>query len=209
MRIPKVLMLCERKLGAFVLRMLSYTLKFDIVNRPEDKMKCVYAFWHRNLLLMLLHRIGSDACVVVSSSQDGELIAGPIEELGIKTARGSTTRQGSQAYRTILKMAKERQIGITPDGPRGPSKVIQQGVIHIAYMAKIPIIAVALDADKEWLFNSWDKFRFPKPFSKVTAIYGDPYYISSKDEIEVASDKLSGIFSNLEQHLLSNKKSRS
>jgi len=158
-------------------------------------------FWHRDVLLMILHRIGSDACVVISASQDGELIAGPVEELGVKTARGSTTRKGSQAYRTILKMAKERQLAITPDGPKGPSKVIQPGVAHIAYMAKIPIVAVAMHSSREWLFNSWDKFRLPKPFCTITAIYSDPVYIKEKDELDSAPDNLRIIFNNLEAKL--------
>jgi lysophospholipid acyltransferase (LPLAT)-like uncharacterized protein len=150
---------------------------------------------------MLLHRIGSDACVVISASQDGELIAGPVQELGVKTARGSTTRKGSQAYRTMLKMAKERQLAITPDGPIGPLKVIQPGVTHIAYMAKVPIVAVALHANREWLFNSWDKFRLPKPFCTITAIYSDPVYINDKDELEDVPNNLKIIFNNLEAKL--------
>lgn len=208
MKLPKYLIHCERKLGALLLKLLYLTLKFDISNVPDDDFKCVYFFWHRDLMLMLLHRIGSNACVVVSSSQDGELIAGPIEELGMKTARGSSTRNGSSAYRKLLQMAKERQIGITPDGPKGPSKIIQPGIIHVAYMAKVPIIVVALTADREWVFNSWDRFRVPKPFSKITAIYSEPIYISHKDDIEIAEKHLYDAYNGLESQLPEHKKNR-
>lgn len=201
MKIPPWLMYCERKLGAALLKLLARSITFDIVNKPPDDFKCIFMFWHRDILLMTLHRIGSDACVVISSSQDGELIAGPVEELGFRTARGSTTRQGSQAYRTILKMAKERQLGITPDGPKGPSKVIQPGVAHVSYMAKVPVVAVALHADKEWTFNSWDKFRLPKPFCRITALYSEPYHINSKDELDDAPARLKSLFTSLEQSL--------
>jgi len=201
MKIPKWLMFCERKLAAKLLKLLSKSLKYNILNKPNDDDKCIFMFWHRDLLLMLLHRIGSDACVIVSASQDGELIAGPIEELGVRTARGSSTRQGSQAYRKLLTMAKERQLAITPDGPKGPSKVIQEGVAHIAYMARIPIIAVALHCDKEWVFNSWDKFRLPKPFSTITAIYSNPFYINTKEDIYNAIPRLTELFQQLEKQL--------
>lgn len=194
-------MRCERKFGAFMLRQLRKSIRFEIVNQPPDDFRCIFMFWHRDILLMTLHRIGSDACVVISASQDGELIAGPVEELGFKTARGSSTRQGSQAYRTILKMAKERQLGITPDGPKGPSKSIQPGVTHIAYMAKIPIVAVAQHASREWVFNSWDRFRLPKPFCTITAIYGTPIYITEKEEFDNAPEKLKTIFDDLESLL--------
>lgn len=201
MKIPLWMMRCERKFGAFMLRQLRKSIRFEIVNQPPDDFRCIFMFWHRDILLMTLHRIGSDACVVISASQDGELIAGPVEELGFKTARGSSTRQGSQAYRTILKMAKERQLGITPDGPKGPSKSIQPGVTHIAYMAKIPIVAVAQHASREWVFNSWDRFRLPKPFCTITAIYGTPIYITEKEEFDNAPEKLKTIFDDLESLL--------
>ncbi len=201
MKFSPWMMRCERKLGAALLRLLRCTIRFSVINQPPDDFKCIYMFWHRDLLLMTLHRIGSDACVVISSSQDGELIAGPVEELGFRTARGSTSRNGSQAYREILRMAKERQLGITPDGPKGPSKVIQPGVAHISYMAQVPIIAVAQTASREWLFNSWDRFRLPKPFCTITAIYSEPYYIKTKQELETAIPALQEIFNNLENKL--------
>lgn len=201
MKIPRWMFYLERKLGANLLLLLRKTIKFSVINMPSDDLRCIFMFWHRDILLMTLHRIGSNACVVVSSSQDGELIAGPVEELGFKTARGSTTRQGSHAYRKILRMAKERQLGITPDGPKGPSKIIQPGVVHIAYMAGIPIVAVAQHASHEWVFNSWDRFRLPKPFCKITAIYSEPVYINSKEDLASVPQKLSEIVAKLEQQL--------
>ncbi|MFB3844339.1 MAG: lysophospholipid acyltransferase family protein [Candidatus Cloacimonadaceae bacterium] len=201
MKIPSWLMHCERKAGALFLRCLAKTIRFNIINKPPDDFKCIFMFWHRDILLMTLHRIGSDACVAISSSQDGELIAGPVEELGFVTARGSTNRQGSNAYRMMLRMAKERQLGITPDGPKGPSKVIQPGVARIAYTAQVPIIAVAMHADREWIFHSWDKFRLPKPFCTVTAIYGEPFYIKTREELDNAIPALTNLFAELEEKL--------
>ncbi len=201
MKFSPLFMKIERKVGAVALKLLSVTIRYKIINKPSDQLKCIFMCWHRDILLMFLHRIGSDAGAVISSSQDGELIAGPVEELGVKTVRGSTTRQGSQAYRAILKMAKERQLAITPDGPKGPPKVIQPGVLHIAYIAKIPIIPVALHANREWVFKSWDKFRVPKPFCKITAIYGAPFFIREKSELETSTQELSDIVNVLEKEL--------
>ncbi len=201
MRIPSWMMRVERKLAARLFRLLAKSIKFEIINKPDDSFLCIFMFWHRDMIPMTLHRIGSNACVLVSPSQDGELIAGPIEELGFITARGSTTRQGSQAYRTVLRMARERQLGITPDGPKGPSKVIQPGVIHISYMAKVPIVPVALHASREWVFNSWDRFRLPKPFCKLTAIYGEPHFVNSKADMESAPTQLKAMMQGLEAKL--------
>ncbi len=183
----------ERKFAAFILRLLDKTLSYDIRNEYPNEFKCIYMFWHRNLLLLALYRIGNPVAVMVSSSQDGELIAGPIEELGLITVRGSTTRQGSAAIRKMLKLASRYQLAITPDGPKGPSQKIQPGIIYIAYLAKIPIIPVTASASREWIFNSWDRFRLPKPFSRITVTFGEPVFITNIHDLQASLNLLQDI----------------
>ena len=124
--------------------------------------------------------------VMVSASKDGELIAGPSAKMGYTVVRGSSSRQGSQALKEMLRYAKTMPVAITPDGPRGPVGTINPGLFHIALLAKIPIVAVACDSNREWIFNSWDKFRFPKPFARVKIMYSVPIYIRSKADIPKA-----------------------
>lgn len=147
-------------------------------------------FWHRNLLLMTLQRIDQGAAVMVSSSKDGELIAGPLSELGYIPVRGSSSRKGSMAMREMIRMSKTISLAITPDGPKGPCYTFHPGLFQIAYLAKIPIVAVAVNANKEWLFNSWDKFRFPKPFAKLTMIYSDPIWVNNKEDIAIVEETI-------------------
>jgi lysophospholipid acyltransferase (LPLAT)-like uncharacterized protein len=86
----------------------------------------------------------------------------------------------------MLRYAKTIPVAITPDGPRGPVGTINPGLFYIALLAKIPIVAVACDSNREWIFNSWDKFRFPKPFARIKVVYSDPIYVRSKAEIPEA-----------------------
>ncbi|HOD60004.1 MAG TPA: hypothetical protein PKH17_04600, partial [Candidatus Syntrophosphaera sp.] len=72
---PEILMPLEAILGAGLLKLLRATLRITVQNQPSDDFRCVYAFLHRNLLLLTLHRINSQIAVMVSSSKDGELIA--------------------------------------------------------------------------------------------------------------------------------------
>jgi len=174
-----------KKSAACLLRMFKLTMRFEVHNQPQQE-PVLYAFWHRNLIYCCLQRAGDPIAVLVSASKDGDLLAGPVEELGFTTVRGSSSRQGSQALKEMLRHARKYSVGITPDGPRGPVGTIHPGMFHIAQLANIPIVAVACDADREWVFNSWDRFRFPKPFARVKVEYSDPIWVHNKADVQKA-----------------------
>lgn len=186
----RFLFFLEAKLAAGFLRLLKLTLGFEIINRNPDEQKCIYMFWHRNLLLLCLHRIGSPVAVVISASKDGELIAGPVKELGFIPVRGSSSRQGAKALKEMIQHGRRRQLAITPDGPKGPPKSIHPGVFQIALLAKIPIIPISANVNREWVFNSWDRFRVPKPFAKIKVIYGKPFYVEDKESIAGVTEEI-------------------
>lgn len=200
-KIPPWLMYVERKTAGFIIKLLIKTIRFQYINRPSADAKCIYSVWHRDVLLITLAFSGSKIAAVISASQDGELIAGPAQELGYTTMRGSSTRMGAKAYRDMLRVAQTMQLGITPDGPKGPVKSVHPGIIHIAYMAKIPIIAVGVQIDKEWVFNSWDRFRVAKPFSKITVCYGDPLMVSDVSDMEAAMASVKAAMDEVESSL--------
>ncbi|MDY0151056.1 MAG: lysophospholipid acyltransferase family protein [Candidatus Cloacimonas sp.] len=197
---PKFLFYLERKLAAKFLLLLRKTLRINVVNQDaSNDIRCIYAFWHRNLLLLTIQRVYSGAGVLVSQSKDGEFIAGPLEELGYIPIRGSSTRNGSQAMLEMIRAAKKISLAITPDGPKGPSGIIQPGVFQIALLAKIPIVAIAAHAHQEWLFKSWDRFRFPKPFAKVDVVYSDPIFVQEKSSIPAAEEAVRSFLSAQEK----------
>ena len=179
----KFLLFLIKYLTAFVIKILGISWSYNL-QTPKPKDKVIYAFWHRNMIpLMYLHR-GENIVILASSSRDGELIAGPAKLFGYKAARGSSGRKGSSATRKLIKLAKKNSIGITPDGPKGPSEKIKDGVTFLSYLTKLPIIPVAVDINKETVFKSWDRFRLPHFFSKINITYGDPISINTKEEIE-------------------------
>lgn len=184
-----------KKITAGLLRFIKWSITFEVLNQPLQE-PVVYAFWHRNLMLCCLQRAGDPIAVLISGSKDGELLAGPIEELGYIPIRGSSSRDGAQALKGMLRMARERSVGLTPDGPRGPRGTIHPGVYQLALMAKIPIVGITCEANREWVFNSWDRFRFPKPFAKVRVKYSEPIYIRIKSDIEEAEAKLRSYLQN-------------
>lgn len=184
-----------KKITAGLLRFIKWSITFEVLNQPLQE-PVVYAFWHRNLMLCCLQRAGDPIAVLISGSKDGELLAGPIEELGYIPIRGSSSRDGAQALKGMLRMARERSVGLTPDGPRGPRGTIHPGVYQLALMAKIPIVGITCEANREWVFKSWDRFRFPKPFAKVRVKYSEPIYVRIKSDIEEAEAKLRSYLQN-------------
>jgi lysophospholipid acyltransferase (LPLAT)-like uncharacterized protein len=36
------------------------------------------------------------------------------------------------------------------------------------------------EADRQWVFRSWDKHRIPKPFSTIWISIGEPYQVDRK-----------------------------
>ena len=179
----KIVFFIEKHIIAILLLLLGFTFRYYLLT-THSKGIVIYAFWHRNIIPLLLLRKFEKIVILVSSSKDGELIAGPAKVLGYQPVRGSSRRGGSKAVKEIIKLSNRFSIGVTPDGPKGPKEKIKDGLLYIAYFTHLPIIPVAVDIQREKVFNSWDGFRLPIPFTKINVSYGKPIYIKSKDEVK-------------------------
>ena len=84
--------------------------------------------WHDALLPLLWYHRGRDVVVVVSRARDGQYLVDQAHRLGYRTVEGSSHRGRVQAMRGALRALNEGAIvAITPDGPRGPRRVIKPG----------------------------------------------------------------------------------
>ena len=193
----KFLLFLEKYLVVIFVKILGSSLRYHL-RTPMPQEPVIYSFWHRNIVpLMYLHR-KQKIVLLISSSADGELIAAPAELMGYKTARGSSRRGGIGASKKLIKLAKDHFLAITPDGPKGPSRKIKDGIIYLSYLSKLPIVPVVVDVQKEKVFNSWDKFRLPYLFSKVYVTYGEPIFMNSKEEIDEKVQELQTAMDKLE-----------
>lgn len=114
--------------------------------------------------------------VMISQSSDGELIASLASRLGLVPVRGSSTRGGRDALMAILRALKKNPGVIhIVDGPTGPKGVVKPGLMAMAQVTGAPIFPIIISAEKAWVMRSWDRFLVPKPFSKVTIRWGDPF----------------------------------
>lgn len=179
----KIIFFLEKYLGSTLLFLLGLTWKFEGIEEGKDEPN-IYAFWHRNLLPLIYQRRNEKIGVIVSQSKDGEYVAGPLKVFGFEPIRGSSSKNGANAAKKMIKYVKSNHVGITPDGPKGPIFEIKDGLTFIAYISKKPIVPISIDIDKEWNLHSWDKFRIPKPFARIKVTYHKKIYVNSKNEIE-------------------------
>lgn len=138
----------------------------------------IFAVWHGRLLPLTYHHRERGIAALISQSGDGEYIARVVEGWGYEPVRGSSSRGGREALRSLVKRARRGQsLAITPDGPRGPRQKLQPGIITAAQLTGLPIIPLAGGASRAWWPGGWDRFCVPKPFARVRVLYGEPRYV--------------------------------
>jgi len=169
-------------LGLGIVKLLGISWRCRRLNHfPTEK--AIFAFWHRNILpLMYFHR-NKNYVVIISKSQDGDLIADVCQKLGYLTARGSTSRGGTSALRNMIAQSRKYSLAFTPDGPKGPASRIKEGMVYLAKLTGLPIVLISARVGHEIVFNSWDRFRLPLPFSRIEVIYDSPQYIAKDADI--------------------------
>jgi hypothetical protein len=96
-----------------------------------------------------------------------------LKRFGFHAILGSTTRKGFSGFKQMVK-AHGSDIAIVPDGPRGPRNQVQIGVIELAKLTGRTVIPISFSASKRKIFNTWDQFLLPFPFSKGVFIWGEP-----------------------------------
>lgn len=194
------------KLVKFVFAIEKFLVSYKRVNYPKE-FPCILALWHAHQCVLYNFKDRDHLHVLVSRSNDGEIIAQGVESLGLRTVRGSQKRNAVSATLELIdKLAQGENIAITVDGPRGPKRVVKDGIINIAKNSGVPIIPLVwYSKDKSFVkFNSWDEFRYPMGLCKTVALYGDPIYIPkdiSKEEVKkyskIVEDKILALYDDL------------
>lgn len=158
----------------------------------------IVASWHSTILLLpsgwnriirKWPRQKTRSAMLISLSKDGEPVAKAIKHLGLEAVRGSSTHKrkkrdkgGMKALAEALRILKTGGgICITPDGPRGPAEVAQNGPIIMAQRSSAPILPYAIVSAPRHRLKTWDGFRIPYPFSRGALVFGDAV-IPAKDE---------------------------
>jgi lysophospholipid acyltransferase (LPLAT)-like uncharacterized protein len=169
---------CLGWLLATLMKLYALTWRIRVVNEAglskDTPGAVIWAFWHNRLFPMpvlysrCLKRMRPTA-VLTSPSKDGAILAAVVARFGLESVRGSSNKRAAQALvECRRRLLAGCDLGITPDGPRGPCYQIAPGVIQLARVTKCPVMPVRVEASSKWRLKSWDRFQIPKPFARVT-----------------------------------------
>ena len=138
----------------------------------------LYCVWHDSIIVPIFAGRHTHSSALVSRHHDGSYIAGILRIVGMSSVRGSTKHGGASAVRQMMTTAKDKHIVITPDGPRGPRRKMQSGIVFLASHTGRAIVPTAYACIRSWrIKGSWTDLMIPKPFTKVFLATAEPIYV--------------------------------
>jgi len=169
-----------------LIRSVAATVRFEMNDgsglfNGAPRERILFSIWHNRLALSLvLYRryvvrfaLERRLAAMVSASRDGGLLARILEHFGVEPVRGSSSRRGARALRELAAWGERGyDLAITPDGPRGPSYKVQEGVISTAQLTGLPIVPTSYHLNWKIRLKSWDHFQVPLPFARCRITTG-------------------------------------
>lgn len=186
--------------AAVAVRVLGSTLSLRAAGveplRPlwREGRPLIYAVWHGRILIVpwlnarLRRREGARAVrVLASRSRDGRLMADFARRFGLEVVRGSTSRGGAEALRELARAVRAGEdVAVVPDGPRGPARRLQAGIVALAAATGAPIVPVGVAARPARRLGSWDRFMVPWPFARCAVVFGSVLEVKRGADREAA-----------------------
>jgi lysophospholipid acyltransferase (LPLAT)-like uncharacterized protein len=187
----------------YLFRLWSRSIRFHQLNlEPCTRLRSdgrggILVGWHSDLLFVLAPHRNWKATLLTSLSLDGEIVTRLATGFGYNTIRGSSSSGGVSAIRAMIrKLRQGAWVFVAGDGPKGPRRVIKQGVVHLAKhsgAAIVPMIGWA--KHYRILKRTWDHFVIPRPFTHACLVYGDPLHVPShatSDQMEEFRKRVEG-----------------
>lgn len=135
--------------------------------------------WHSRLLgIPVFTRGGHRIAYMTSPSRDGRIMAMAAQHFDIDIIWGSGSQKAVSGYRTMRRRLDQGlNVGIHPDGPRGPARKVAPGAIMLAKTSGVPLIPIAWSTSRMTRSASWDRLAIPKFFTKGIQLWGKPIMI--------------------------------
>ena len=151
----------------------------------------ILTLWHGRIFYLFYYlRRHPDYFLLISPSEDGDLLARLARLMGYSVIRGSTYKKAVSAARSLIKVLRRNQrIIIIADGSRGPKCVAQPGFVQLAGITGTPIFPMTFGAKNKVVLNSWDQFVIPLPFTRCTLNFSSPISLPQKSSEKIIEEK--------------------
>lgn len=169
-------------------RSLDLTVENEakLAELKDEGKNIIFAVWHEHLWLPIYYLRTRDCVTLASESRDGEYITGVLEKMDWDVVRGSTSRGGTRSLlRLIKKLRQGQEVAITTDGPTGPRREVKAGIYYLAKKTDSIIIPLGVAFKRQKVFNSWDRFKLPAPFTKASLVFGEGITIAQENAEDV------------------------
>jgi len=179
--------------------------KASVEQLLENKQNIIIVFWHGTMIVPWFLMRGKNLSTIISKSKDGEILSRLLTKWTYNVRRGSSSKGGKEVLENLIEDAKNfNSIAITPDGPRGPDRVMKAGATVIAKKTGLPIILAGTAYKQRLKLKSWDNFEVPMFFSKACIKYSYPIYVDknlSYDETDKLINKLGSELNSLQHEM--------
>lgn len=148
----------------------------------------IFLLWHEYVPASFYLRSRTGLGILASRHRDAEWLSQMATMNGFQVFRGSSGRGGVGALKAIVNERDFPGLVLTPDGPRGPRRVMAAGAIFLASKIQAPLVLIGIGYQDPWRnHRAWDKFAIPKPGSRVRAILSPRMHIPAeitREELE-------------------------
>jgi len=132
--------------------------------------------WYMKVFHVLLRLMGVDKIILGSTGQFGREAADQLVEY---------LRRG---YSTLLM-------------PDGPPFILKKGILHISMQSGVPIVAIQFRTSKFFELQTWDRKKWPYPFSTTKIKIGIPIQITSDNLYEAHTRITAALSGHRDSHL--------
>jgi lysophospholipid acyltransferase (LPLAT)-like uncharacterized protein len=130
--------------------------------------------WHQRLMMTpYMFRFGQARCrSLTSSARAGRVVGALYQRFGYETIPMPKGMLGTAEMRHVIKGLKSGiSIAISPDGPTGPARIAKTTPIQWARVAQVPTFVFTFSCRRFWIWPSWDRLMFPKPFNEIILLW--------------------------------------
>ncbi len=161
---------------------------------PIPRRKAIVVLWHETFFPVIATYRRWRVTALASQHRDGRLAARILRTFGYRVVFGSSTRGGKPALDALTRvLTQDGVVAITPDGPRGPRRVLKPGALALWRRTGAPLYLLGVAAQPARRLKSWDQFLVPLPFARCRIRVEGPYPLGEQttlEEVALALDEV-------------------
>ena len=158
-------------------------IRFEGEQHRIGRENYIYSLWHESWFLYFAAFARSHRRHVWLQHPDAYMkpVHVALRLSGIRLLLGSGGEEGREAARELVVcLRRGSSTTISPDGPRGPRRVLKKGVLHLSCDSGVSILPLRLSASRV-IRAGWDRKAIPLPWSRITVAYGPPITVAGDD----------------------------